>query len=48
MKQTCTSTWSAHHEHKTIESNNDNAQWEQQQHCANDESEKKMTKGAEK
>jgi hypothetical protein len=40
MKQTCTSTWSAHHEHITIESNNDNAQWEQQQHCANDESEK--------
>lgn len=48
VKQTCTSTWSAHHKHKTIESDNDNAQWEQRQHCTNDESEKKMTNGAER
>jgi hypothetical protein len=33
---------------KTIESDNDNAQWEQWQHCTNDESEKKMTNGVER
>jgi hypothetical protein len=49
MTQTSTSTWSAHHKHKTIESDTDNAQWEQRQHCTNDESEKnKMTNVAER